>query len=176
MPLFPYKHPFILISAKISDDLDLAANKIHQECVCGGNSFTVPFFGEVVAFEMRLDSVKYFEFRGCTYNMYSAVIASVGVPHPIRKANPLFENGADLLICQIAHYSDPDTIETAVFLNSEMPNTSSIKEIRNRLLEEKLKKPNEEYGRHSLDGFCDADFPIHASLYLQRLLAINPAR
>ena len=170
----PYKHRFLLISSQPTDPLDAAADVILSQCNCGQALINVPVFGDVCAVEMPMYVGAEFELQNVSYIMHSAAIVAVGIFDPVQRANKLFQNGADLLVCEIQKWSEPNSSQTIIYLNKDMPNTSSIPEVNDRLIQERLKTFGSNYGARTLRGFCEADFPIHASLHLQRMLAIDP--
>lgn len=174
MTSFPYKHPYILISSKPNDPLDAAADEILQQCPSGAGITNVPVLGDVCVAAMPMNNSINFEFHGGTYFMHSAAIVAVGQFDPVCHANALFQKGADLLVCETQHWSVPNQSETIVYLNKDMPNTSGIQVVRDRILKEKLMTPTVDYQARAVPGFCEADFPIHASLHLQRMLGIDP--
>lgn len=174
MANFPYKHRFLLLSSKPNDPLDAAADDILQQCTSGTGITNVPVFGDVCIAAMPIAGSINFEFHGGTYFMHSAVIVAVGQLDPIHKADKLFRKGADLLVCEIQHYSVPDETETIVYLNKDMPNTSGIQVVKDRILKEKLMTRTVDYQARAVPRFCEIDFPIHASLHLQRMLGIDP--
>ena len=176
MTYFPYKHSFQLLNLEPDSALDIAAQHILDECINGVNCNHVPIFGNVYAVELPIDRTTNFEYCGGTYHLYNAALVSVLGDVPIKDPKNDFQNGADLIICEIAHWSLPDELSCIVYVNAASSRVLSIKDVKDRLLVNKLSQQPIHYGAGRFDGWCDADFPIHASLHLQRMLAIHPAK
>lgn len=157
------------------DPLDAVLQEILDECINGVTCNHMPIFGNVRAIEVPIKTPSNFEYNGCTYNLYHAVLVSVLQNASFTNPQNAFKAGADLIICEIAHWSDPDTVDFITYVNRGSAQMLKLKEVKERLIKDKLSQQSVHYGARRFDGWCDADFPIHALLHLQRMLAIHPS-